>query len=111
MGRSVSRPRLPAGRHGDEEGPMSRCPGVVSGFAMVLALTAGLAQARATPGQKCAAAKNSAAAKKISSKLRCQQRALLTGAAVDATCLSRAEMKFNAAVQKAEAKGGCVVTG
>src|SRR5262245_29452975 len=64
-----------------------------------------------TPAQKCAVAKSKAAAKKIEAKLRCQQRAAQEGTAVDAACLTSAETKFDGAIAKAEAPGGCAVTG
>src|SRR5262245_53233362 len=73
------------------------------------AISAG-AHPGATPAQKCFMAKNKAAAKKIAAKLKCQQRALKVGA-VDPTCLTAAETKFNGAIAKAEAAGGCAVTG
>ena len=77
----------------------------------VLAVSPGLVHAGATPAQKCAAAKNKAAAKKIVSKLKCYRKADVTGTAVDPSCLLAAETKFDEAVMKAEAKGGCAVTG
>ncbi len=60
---------------------------------------------------KCAAAKQKAAVKKIGSKLKCYQKAAAAGVAVDPTCLTAAETKFAASIAKANAKGGCVVTG
>jgi hypothetical protein len=67
--------------------------------------------AAATPAQKCAVAKNKAAAKKLGAKLKCHQKAIGVGGAVDPACLANAEAKFNAAIAKAEAGGGCVLNG
>jgi hypothetical protein len=65
-----------------------------------------------TPGQKCAVAKNKAAAKKVGAKLKCWEQALAKGAAsADMACLMAAETKFTTAIMKAEAKGGCAETG
>ena len=69
------------------------------------------AQAGQTPAQKCAVAKSKAAAKKIEAKLKCQQRAVQDGTAVDPACLTTAETKFNQAIARAEAPGGCAVSG
>ena len=69
------------------------------------------AQAGQTPAQKCAVAKSKAAAKKIEAKLKCQQRAVQEGTAVDPACLTTAETKFNQAIAGAEAPGGCAVSG
>src|SRR5262249_12318324 len=86
--------------------------GEVMAVLAVLVVSAGLIHASGTPPQKCAAGKNKAAAKKIGAKLKCWQKAFTSGAAnADSVCLSAAETKFNAAISKAEAKGGCVVTG
>jgi hypothetical protein len=78
---------------------------------MVLVVSAGLIYARATPGQQCAVAKVKAAGKKFDSKLKCIEKALSTGAAVDSNCLTAADVKFNSAISKAEMKGGCAFTG
>jgi hypothetical protein len=69
------------------------------------------AQAGQTPAQKCAIAKSKAAAKKIEATLKCQQRAVQDGTAVDPACLTTAETKFNQAIARAEAPGGCAVSG
>jgi hypothetical protein len=84
--------------------------GSVTVVLAVLAVGAGYALAAGTP-QKCAVAKSKAASKKLGSKLKCYEKALAKGVAVDATCLAAAETKFNAAITKAEAKGGCALTG
>lgn len=79
---------------------------------LVLVSSAGIIYAGATPAQKCAVAKNKAAAKKVAAKLKCWQKAYSTGAAsADADCLATAEAKFVKAIEKAEAKGGCVTPG
>ena len=79
---------------------------------IVLAVSAGVTHASATPAQKCAVAKQKAAAKKISAKLKCWQKAIASGAAsADPACLTAAETKFSLTIPKIEAKGGCVETG
>lgn len=82
--------------------------------AFVVALAAGVpgpASAKPSPAQKCAVAKLKAAAKKLSAKLACHQTALLHGGAPSATCLAHATSAFTLAFARAEAKGGCAVTG
>ena len=79
-------------------------------LAMVL-LTGHAATARATPGEKCSAAKVKAAAKKAKAQLFCHAKATLKATAVDQACLSKADANFLKAFQKAEAKGGCATTG
>jgi hypothetical protein len=76
-----------------------------------LAVAASVAQAGPTPAQKCTAAKLKATGKKASAKLKCHERAVLKGLAVDAACLTKAEEKFAEAFTKAEAKSGCVTPG
>ena len=78
--------------------------------ALLAAMSTG-AQAGQTPAQKCSVAKSRAAAKKIEAKLKCQQRAVQEGTAVDPACLTTAETKFNEAIAKAEAPGGCAMSG
>ena len=77
----------------------------------LIAATPGGARASETPAQRCSVAKSKAAAKKIVAKLTCQQKATRVGAAIDPTCLRTAERKFDAAIVKAEARGGCAVSG
>jgi hypothetical protein len=82
--------------------------------AFVVALAIGVpgpASAKPGPAQKCAAAKLKAAAKKISAKLACHQQALMHGGAPSPTCLAHATSAFTLAFARAEAKGGCAVTG
>ena len=78
---------------------------------LVLLATVVVAHARVTPAQKCATAKNKAAAKKIESKLKCYQKAAQQAVGVDASCLTTAESKFSQAIAKADAAGGCVISG
>ena len=85
--------------------------GQVMAVLAVLVVSAGIIYAGGTPEQKCAAAKNKAASKKIASKLRCYQKAFVAGKAVDPACLMAAENKFNTTIPKIENKGGCVVNG
>jgi hypothetical protein len=85
-----------------------------AGWLLVGALLAAMpsgARAGQTPAQKCSVAKSKAAAKKIEAKLKCQQRAVQEGTAVDPACVATAETKFNEAIAKAEAPGGCAMSG
>jgi hypothetical protein len=76
-----------------------------------VAAAASVAQAGPTPAQKCTAAKIKAASKKAAATLKCQQKAILKGIAVDQPCLDKAQNKFDEAFAKAEAKGGCATAG
>src|SRR5262245_58935442 len=69
------------------------------------------AHAKLTPLEKCALLKNKAAAKKITAKLKCHQKSIQLHLAVDPVCLTTAETKFDDAIAKAEALGGCAVPG
>src|SRR5262249_34329460 len=64
-----------------------------------------------SPAQRCSIAKDKAAAKKIASKLKCREKAVTLGAPVDPACVAIAESKFDAAIAKAEAFGGCATNG
>lgn len=66
--------------------------------------------AAADPAVSCAASKQKAAAKKLSSKMKCHEKAMKKGVGVDPECLVKAEGKFVAAFDKAEEKGGCITT-
>ena len=85
----------------------------ISGLVLaVLTASGGFVHAGSTPAEKCAIAKSKAATKKIAAKMKCWQKAMATGApSADMACLMAAETKFDTAIQKAEAKGGCVSTG
>ena len=74
-------------------------------------LAAPVAFAGPTPAQKCSGSKIKATSKKASAKLKCHEKAILKGVAVDPECLAKAEDKFTDAFAKAEAKGGCLTTG
>src|SRR5947207_2263720 len=63
------------------------------------------------PGPKCQAAKLLATGKETASELACHAKAAKKGIAVDQRCLDKAQSKFAASFQKAEAKGGCTTTG
>ena len=63
------------------------------------------------PQSACLAAKLKAAGKKIGRKVGCTVKALKKGVPVDPTCLTGAEVKFDAAMTKAAAKGDCVQSG
>ena len=66
------------------------------------------AHASVTAAAKCATAKQKAAVKKLGAKLKCYQKASADGVPVDGACLTAAETKFDAAIAKADAKGGCL---
>ena len=90
---------------------MSRL-GWTTAVLLMLSVTPGLVHAGATPAEKCAVTKSKAAAKKTVAKLKCWQKAFATGATTaDSDCLATAETKFNAAIAKADAAGGCVRSG
>ena len=74
-------------------------------------LAAPVAFAASTPAQKCSGSKIKATSKKASAKLKCHEKAILKGVAVDPECLAKAEEKFTDAFAKAQAKGGCLTTG
>lgn len=81
---------------------------------VAIALTLGILSApaaAATPAQKCAALKKKAAGKKALHKLRCYAAADLKNRAVDANCLSAAEVAFDRAFAMAEQSGGCALNG
>jgi hypothetical protein len=65
----------------------------------------------ATDGQRCAAAKLRAAAKKGQGLLTCHASAVTRGTPVDASCLNRVKAKFATKWAAIEAKGGCATVG
>jgi hypothetical protein len=81
------------------------------GILALLGLPLGAAAAAGTPAEKCSGAKAKAASKKFAAKGKCYAKALASGGAVDSECLMKAETKFTAAFQKAEANGGCLTSG
>jgi hypothetical protein len=97
-----------AGSHSEEEA-MYRLPQLIG---VLTVLTFGVSLVHATPpAQKCAAAKQKAAGKKIAAKLTCYSKAVTKALPVDPACLMKAETKFSAAFTKAEAGGGCAIVG
>ncbi len=78
---------------------------------VALALTVGSTHAGSSLAEKCAAAKQKAAAKKIDGTLKCLAKATTNGTSVDPACVTKTETKFSDALLKVESKGGCVVTG
>jgi len=77
----------------------------------VLGMTGGMGYA-VTPAEKCVLAKQKAATKKATAKLKCWGKAIIARAAsVDPICLTTAETRFEAAISKAEATGACLLTG
>lgn len=77
---------------------------------MSLLLPARPAVAGAEPAAACAAAKQKAAAKALSTKIKCHGNAMKKGTGLDRECLSKADQKLDSAFEKAENKGGCVTT-
>jgi len=75
----------------------------------LLALASTAADA-ATPGQRCGSTKLKETGKKAYAKLLCEAAGAFRGTGADAACLSRAESKFGAKFDGAEARGGCATT-
>jgi hypothetical protein len=67
----------------------------------------GVVVGRVPDQQKCAAAKIKAAGKKTYAEAKCRQKAITKGGAVDPDCLSKAGIKFQADIAKADAAGPC----
>lgn len=85
-------------------------PAIIAGACVLVGVTFTWHSAvagTATPGQKCAAAKIKAAGTKANAQLVCYKKAMLKGAQVDQTCLTKAGTALSTAFQKAEAKGSC----
>jgi polyhydroxybutyrate depolymerase len=84
---------------------------VRAGGAAALALALGLPWAMpvpaATPGQRCAAAKITAAGVRAVATLRCAA----AGAPIDPYCAGKAATRFASAFARAEARGGCLTGG
>jgi len=83
----------------------------VLSIAAIAALVCVQAAHAVEPAANCAAAKQKAAAKKLSDKVKCHGKAIKKGIAVDPACLTKAETKFETSFAKAEGKGGCVTEG
>jgi len=75
--------------------------------AACLVMSAGRAPAATDPVVRCALARRKAAVKKLSAKVKCYSKIAGAGASVDFQCITKAEAEFDAAMTKAEAKGGC----
>ena len=60
---------------------------------------------------KCATTKIKAAGTKAQDKIKCHSTSFGKGQAIDPSCLNKANIKFLKSFQKADAKGGCSVTG
>jgi len=77
-----------------------------------VALLASPAAAQPTKDSlKCAAAKLKDSGKDAAAKLGCYQKAWTKGDPIDPACLAGAQIKFEAAWQKSETKGGCATEG
>jgi hypothetical protein len=70
-----------------------------------------LADAALDPLLKCEAKKLQATGKKGGAGLKCHSKAAKKNTAVDPTCLSKAETKFQSSFTKADAKGVCAAPG
>src|SRR5262249_7097601 len=66
---------------------------------------------RPTAPQRCAAAKIAAAAKKSRADLVCRAKGALAGGSPDSGCLLKAQQAFDAALSRADRRGGCVAPG
>ena len=82
----------------------------LASIALLSGLTAVSARA-ADPAVNCEVAKQKAAARHISDKVKCDGTASKKGEAVDPACLTKADEKLDASFAKAEAKGGCLREG
>jgi hypothetical protein len=80
-------------------------------MALLLALSAGMAQAGPTPEQKCTATKMKASGKNGNGNGVCASKASKAGVAIDPLCLSKADDKLDRTFAKAELKGGCLTSG
>jgi hypothetical protein len=78
---------------------------------VALLLWPALASAKATPAERCTAAKLKAAGAKTAARIKCQVKAIGHGHPVDPGCLARAEAPFAARFAQAERKPGCITTG
>lgn len=79
------------------------------GLSVLFAASPGPASA-ATPSQKCASSKTKEAGKKADGKLKCWSKEVTKPGGLSA-CETKVESKFASKYAKAEAKGGCAVTG
>ena len=83
---------------------------IVTGVLAVSLTSVASVRAETTPAEKCAATKQKAAAKKLTSKLKCFAKAAGKDEPVSFDCLTKAEDKFDETFAKADAAGGCVNT-
>jgi len=74
-------------------------------------LCAATARGAGTPAAQCAAAKQKAATKAAKAKTKCHSKALLLALPTDPLCLQKADVKLQQDFAKADAKGGCALTG
>ena len=84
---------------------------IATACAIAVGAAAMQAYAAPDPGITCSANKKKAAIKRYDAELKCHITAMQKGRAVDATCLAKAEAKFDAAFLKAESKNGCATVG
>src|SRR5436853_1220944 len=91
--------------------PLSaRRPSFALSLIALLVLSAGTAAAAGTAAS-CAVAEQKAAGKAAAAQLGCQAKATQKGEAVDGPCLQKALDKLAGVVTKAEAAGGCLLSG
>lgn len=77
----------------------------------VAAVATALADGGTSDGRRCAAVKLKVTGKKASGKLACHARAVGKLAAVDPSCLAKAETKFTTAFTGADARYACATEG
>jgi hypothetical protein len=77
----------------------------------VVALGSRVSEAGLDPLLKCEALKLQATGKKGGAALKCHSKAAKKGVAVDASCLTKAETKFQSSFTKAESKAVCTEPG
>lgn len=80
------------------------------GLCSLVAAGVNPALAGGTPAERCRAAKQTAAGKKVASKMNCYAKAQARNTTVDSGCTGKADAKFAAAVAKADAQGPCPTT-
>lgn len=92
---------------------MRPTPSLAAFTLATLALTAwlGVARAQTVVVNPCAGAKALCVGKHAKALLQCHQRAEVRGAAVDPTCIQKADAKLLACVTQAEAKPPCLTLG
>lgn len=86
-----------------------RC-GLVA-LSLCLHVSAETATAASTASRECSSSKVKAAGKAVYAGALCRQKALAHDVAIDPECEAKLQDKLSTAYAKADAKGGCLVTG